>query len=208
MEIYHCRVPECNIILTYKNCNLDYAIKNHWYICNDCRKKYRNNLRKKNLETHRQRDRDKRSKLKTEQPEKYLAIRKKENEGRRGTRTEYNRSEHSKGLRKKQRLRLKIEVMGYYCTGGIRCKCGYKDIRALSIDHIDGGGNRHRKELKEVHGSTKMYQWLKNNGYPPGFQVLCMNCQFIKRIENDEFHHPSTTIQTSDLSRMVVIPDI
>ena len=26
------------------------------------------------------------------------------------------------------------------------------------------------------------YKWLRKNGFPPGFQVLCMNCQHGKRM--------------------------
>jgi hypothetical protein len=25
---------------------------------------------------------------------------------------------------------------------------------------------------------THLYLWLKQNNYPPGFRVLCMNCNF------------------------------
>lgn len=42
----------------------------------------------------------------------------------------------------------------------------------LSIDHINGGGNRHREKV----GSAKVYAWLKKRGYPKGYQVLCHNC--------------------------------
>jgi hypothetical protein len=38
------------------------------------------------------------------------------------------------------------------------------------MDHINGGGTKHRKSI-----STDIYQWIKNNNYPDGFQVLCHN---------------------------------
>jgi hypothetical protein len=85
---------------------------------------------------------------------------------------------------KKQSLRakLKAEIMSHYSGGTVSCTCGYNDIRALSIDHIEGGGTQHRKEI----ASGGLYRWLKKNGFPEGYQVLCMNCQFIKRYENNE----------------------
>jgi hypothetical protein len=46
----------------------------------------------------------------------------------------------------------------------------------LSIDHVDGGGYQHRKQLKD----DGLYRWLKRNKYPTGFQVLCMNCNVAK----------------------------
>ncbi len=84
---------------------------------------------------------------------------------------------------KEFRARLKIRVIRHYSHGEMKCKhCGYSDIRALSIDHIGGGGCAHRKQI----GKRAIYQWLKDSKYPDGFQVLCMNCQFIKRFEMKE----------------------
>jgi len=83
----------------------------------------------------------------------------------------------------KYRLNQKMEVYNHYCNGDIKCKkCGMTDIRCLSIDHIDGGGRKHRKELK----NNFLPKWIIDNNFPEGFQVLCMNCQFKKRVENNE----------------------
>jgi len=84
------------------------------------------------------------------------------------------------------RLELKNEVFSHYCGKPVKCQmCSYDDIRALSIDHIGGGGSKHRKYIG-CGGGKGMYTWIKKNNYPEGFQVLCMNCQFIKRDENRE----------------------
>ncbi len=77
---------------------------------------------------------------------------------------------------------LKIEVIKHYSKTLSCKKCGIDDIRVLSMDHINGGGNKH---IKQIGGN--LYHWIKRKGFPSGFQVLCMNCQFIKRIENKEF---------------------
>jgi hypothetical protein len=88
-------------------------------------------------------------------------------------------------------LKLKATVLSHYTISGFpQCsnpfgihKTPYTDIRALSIDHIHGGGNKHKK----VAGSgSLLYRWLKRNNYPPGYQVLCMNCQFIKSVVEHE----------------------
>lgn len=87
---------------------------------------------------------------------------------------------------KAHRDKIKREVLGHYSKDLTCVKCKFDDLRALSIDHIDSGGCKHRKELGNT-GGTEFYRWLKKEGYPEGFQVLCMNCQFIKRIELTEF---------------------
>lgn len=89
---------------------------------------------------------------------------------------------------KEYRQRLKIEVLQHYAPN-LRCRnCGFEDIRALSIDHINGGGSRHLQQIdKRGNGRTEvLYRWLKKNRFPDGFQVLCMNCQWIKRAERGE----------------------
>src|SRR5260221_360879 len=47
----------------------------------------------------------------------------------------------------------------------------------LSIDHINGDGSKHRKEIG---GGGKIYKWLINNNFPSGFQVLCIPCNLHK----------------------------
>lgn len=75
-----------------------------------------------------------------------------------------------------RRLKVRVKVLGYYSNNTFHCaECGYDDVRALSIDHINGGGNKHRKEI----GTGDLYSWLKRNNFPEGFRVLCMNCQFL-----------------------------
>ena len=89
---------------------------------------------------------------------------------------------HQVGYRVKYNLKKKIEVLSFYSDGSLQCKsCGFNDLRALSIDHINGGGSRHREIMK---GDT--YGWLRRNNFPDGYQVLCMNCQWIKRQVNRE----------------------
>lgn len=79
---------------------------------------------------------------------------------------------------------LKREVLTYYGNGKCACvRCRQQELACLSIDHIDG-----RKTYCRGGSATgqTLYLWLKNNGYPEGYQTLCMNCQFIKREEVHE----------------------
>lgn len=78
---------------------------------------------------------------------------------------------------------LRLEVLSYYGVDGhAECVlCGFADMRALSIDHIEGDGNAHRKTIKKW-----LCLWLKQQGFPEGFQTLCMNCQMIKASDQEE----------------------
>jgi len=68
---------------------------------------------------------------------------------------------------------LKIEVIQHY--GGACACCGETEIVFLTIDHPDGDGSARRRE--EGHrGGTAQYRKIRRDGFPPGFRVLCWNC--------------------------------
>lgn len=77
-----------------------------------------------------------------------------------------------------RRLKFKIEVFSHY--GQVCNCCGESNIHFLTIDHVGGGGNAHRRTNK-IWSGTSTYIWLRKNNYPTGFQVLCFNCNMAKR---------------------------
>lgn len=99
------------------------------------------------------------------------------------------RERHSEECQKKYRrngrlrnARIRLEVLSHYSGGSLHCAlCGYDDARALEIDHINGGGTQERKTLK-LRG-VHFYDWLKKQGYPEGYRVLCCNCNRIASLE-------------------------
>lgn len=55
--------------------------------------------------------------------------------------------------------------------------CGEHRNEFLAIDHLNGCS----KELRKIQGGgTSLYRWLKRNGFPDGYQVLCHNCNMAK----------------------------
>jgi hypothetical protein len=55
----------------------------------------------------------------------------------------------------------------------------YTNMNALSIDHKNNDGYKHKKEIGG--SGAVLYLWLIRNKYPHGFQILCMNCQALKK---------------------------
>ena len=101
-----------------------------------------------------------------------------------------NQQRHN-GWSTNAKRRLKIEVFSHYCSGQIRCAfCPEYDVGLLTMDHIKGGGNKHREKMKIKTGYST-YQWLKKNNYPEGFQVLCWNCQYRKRQQETSPSNPT-----------------
>lgn len=71
----------------------------------------------------------------------------------------------------------KFITIFHYTEGRMMCQnCDEDIIELLTIDHIEGGGNKHRKET----GKANLYVWLRKNNYPQGFQILCYNCNLVK----------------------------
>lgn len=69
------------------------------------------------------------------------------------------------------RVALRLQVLSHYSGGRPVCACcGIDELEFLSIDHIKGGGSRHKREVRHV------YLWLRKNDFPKGFRVLCHNC--------------------------------
>lgn len=91
-------------------------------------------------------------------------------------------NERSRIAKKKYEDKARIEVFKYY---GEECNCCKEDGKTfLTIDHINGGGTKHRKVLKE-----KIYTWLFRNNFPEGFQTLCFNCNWSKHINGGICEH-------------------
>lgn len=76
--------------------------------------------------------------------------------------------------KKRERDKVRLEVLLHYSEGTLTCQCCREgNVEFLTIDHIDGGGREHRREIY-----CATYRWLRTNGYPSGYRVLCMNCNF------------------------------
>lgn len=82
--------------------------------------------------------------------------------------------EHSLSRMNGKKLLARLEALIHYSGPNPSCACcGEPDYRFLTIDHIDGGGSVDRPKAKKYGG---LALWLRANGYPSGFQVLCWNC--------------------------------
>jgi len=97
---------------------------------------------------------------------------------------------------RKNNAELKADVLTHYSNhpNGICACCFITGIIFLTIDHIDGNGNEHRRTLG-LKGGTAFYRYLKSNNYPnnPPLQVLCYNCNNAKRINDGYCPHLDET---------------
>lgn len=91
-------------------------------------------------------------------------------------------SENRSGCKDKNKewmVLTRVRVMQHYSGKTIpECACcGEYKYEFLAIDHINGGGGEHRKELgKGNKGGNRVFIDLHKKGYPLGYRVLCHNC--------------------------------
>lgn len=90
------------------------------------------------------------------------------------------RAEQARRARERS-ARLKAEAFEAY--GGASCGCcGEVHVAMLTLDHIDGQGSADRGKRGEGSTGAPFYLRLKRAGWPPGFQVLCFNCNYAKHL--------------------------
>lgn len=82
---------------------------------------------------------------------------------------------HQPGYSAANRLKLRLQALAA-CGGACVC-CDETWPDFLHIDHVDGGGNEERRELG---GGDRLARVLRKLGFPPGYQVLCANCNHAK----------------------------
>ena len=151
---------KCNVKLTSENW-LDYLVKRSNYTCTSCFRSYGKNYYKKSKEALLLKTPKSRSKSNN----KYITP---------NTKTQ---QERKKLIQKYRYLQIRNTVIAKYSDN--TCKiCGENDLEVLTIDHIHDNGANHRKIMK----NKNIYEWLKSENYPDGYQVLCFNCNCTKNV--------------------------
>ncbi len=77
----------------------------------------------------------------------------------------------------KKRYDLKIKNLIFEHYGKQCACCSESNLFFLSLDHINGGGTKHRSKI-----AGKFYNWIIQHNFPSGYQTLCFNCNWGKHI--------------------------
>ena len=116
----------------------------------------------------------------TSKPEVKKKIRERDNIWRNKNRAKY-KDEWNLSKRKSD-LKKKKLVFDHY--GNICSCCGESIATFLTIDHMNGGGTKHRSKI-----NNNLYTWLVKNNFPTGFQTLCFNCNWGRHINGGVCPH-------------------
>ena len=78
----------------------------------------------------------------------------------------------------------RVALLKQVGKGVLECiKCSFSDIRALQVDHVNGGGMAEVRNSKFRNPERYAKHIAKN---PKNYQLLCANCNWIKKYENKE----------------------
>lgn len=122
-------------------------------------------------------------KEKTKLKEYKLEYRLKNKEKMKEYQKKYRLTDNYKKSQNKCRRKKRDEVIEL--LGGKCVYCGIIDFRVLQVDHINGGGSAERKSGAYRAGhSYHVINSIKND--EKKYQLLCANCNWIKRYENKE----------------------
>lgn len=76
----------------------------------------------------------------------------------------------------KKYLNVRARVLEHYAFGKMECKCcGEQGIVFLTLDHIFGDGAQERLKY-----GPRFWRSIITRGFPPRYQILCMNCNWAK----------------------------
>jgi hypothetical protein len=97
------------------------------------------------------------------------------------TQTNHRTSHHKKRM-------LAFNLLGGQCINPYgQHKEPYTDLRCLQIDHIHGGGREHFRK-RSTYGIIA--DVIKDIDRKSKYQLMCANCNWIKRFENNENGQP------------------
>ncbi len=115
------------------------------------------------------------------------------NRNRKGKRTELSRERDRSG-----NDRLRLACLRAYSVDPPRCACcGEKDLRFLTLDHVNNDGAAHRKSIGNGRSAGNgIYRYLKIRGFPnnPPLQVLCFNCNMGRQRNGGICPHQSADV--------------
>ena len=99
-----------------------------------------------------------------------------------------NNSKRIKYCGKKYREKIRLEVfklLGNKCSNqNCLVTGGCRDIRCLQIDHVNGGGLKERHSFSGSKYASVVLSKIRSGSKE--YQLLCANCNWIKKHENGE----------------------
>lgn len=108
--------------------------------------------------------------------------------------------EENRAHKKKYRDSVKLRVLRAYSGEVPSCACCQETgLVFLTLDHVDGDGAAQRR-VNQHRGGFQQYLQVIREGFPPGYAVLCWNCNSAKHLLGTCPHQLSAEASTPSRS--------
>ncbi len=97
-------------------------------------------------------------------------------EANRSRQAQWYHDNRNQALAAQKALRQKVRQKVLAAYGGKCTCCGETTPEFLTLDHVNGGGNEHRRHLP----GKDLWRWSYSEGFPDILQLLCYNCNGAK----------------------------
>lgn len=84
------------------------------------------------------------------------------------------------------RMKLRFEVLSAY--GSECCCCQVNNFDLLTIDHVGGGGRKHRLSMNNA-PTPILYALIRRENFPDTYRVMCFNCNSATHFYGTCPHH-------------------
>lgn len=98
----------------------------------------------------------------------------------------YGKKSHE--LQQRHHAKRRLKVLQHISEKMCCNVCGFNDTRALQIDHVEGHGIEERVKCRNVTQFYKLILSMSKEDVRKKYQILCANCNCIKRWENMKIH--------------------
>jgi hypothetical protein len=85
----------------------------------------------------------------------------------------FDQSNIKRANSQRRRFAFRLRCIEHY--GGKCACCNESTYEFLAVDHINGGGRKHSKEI-----NGNLSKWVVTHNFPKEFQILCHNCNSAK----------------------------
>lgn len=87
--------------------------------------------------------------------------------------------EKNNAWRKARRIEMRKKIVAGY--GGKCVCCGESEWKFLTLDHPKGDGQVDRAKYRN--SIDQIYGYVIRLNFPPDYQLLCMNCNWVRRYD-------------------------
>ena len=120
----------------------------------------------------------------------------------------YYQTHKERMLASSKQVKLKRRAQVIQRFGGKCVFCGFNDARALQVDHKSGGGAKELRRFGDNYAYDVYLLSLSELDLQRNYQLLCANCNWIKRVDKSELWKSRLHCNGNDIKKALHQADL